>query len=141
MYMDELNLASNLKAIVFKLPHKIRDRWRSVASDMQTRNNTRVTFHNLVEFLEKQVRIYSDPVFGNILDGPQSQDKSRPLPKPKSTGNFATTIDQLNQPVHCGFCRGTHTLPQCSSLRKKWNLFWMSCKRTHQQELQKAPDM
>lgn len=121
MYMDELNLASNLKAIMFKLPHKIRDRWRSVASNMQTENNTRVTFHNLVEFLEKQVRIYSDPVFGNILDGSQSKDKSKFPLKTKSTGNFATRIDHVAQTVNCEFCKGKHALSQCSSLRTKSN--------------------
>lgn len=50
----------------------------------------------MVDFLERQVKILTDPVFGDIKDTPTaSKDgrKSKSLPFPKTKGStFATTV-------------------------------------------------
>ena len=65
-YMDELDVASNLKAVALKLPFKVREKWRTLACDLQERRHGRVRLLDLVDFCDKQVRIYSDPIFGNL---------------------------------------------------------------------------
>lgn len=65
-YMKELDLPSNLRSIIQKLPYKLRDKWRNVACDLQERRGERATFTDLVGFIERQVKIASDPVFGCI---------------------------------------------------------------------------
>ena len=57
MYMKELDMPSNLKSIVMKLSYKLREKWRSVACDLQEQNGCRVMFTDLVTFVEKQVKI------------------------------------------------------------------------------------
>lgn len=62
---------------------------------------------DLVDLCDKQVRIYSDPIFGNLtadsLPHQVKQEVSSKLspPTPKSTGSFATSIDSSAQPAHC----------------------------------------
>lgn len=67
-YMNELNLATNMQAILAKLPYKLRERWRIVAYDLQERRNDQAYFSDIVDFIERQVKIIMDPVFGNIQD-------------------------------------------------------------------------
>ena len=56
-YMDELNLPSNLRLLVAKLPYKIRERWRTHAFDIREKDGTKAKFGDLVGFLERQARI------------------------------------------------------------------------------------
>lgn len=67
-YMYELDMPANVLTIVKKLPYKLRDRWRTMACEIQERRNQRATFSDMVNFIEKQVRTVTDPVFGNIQD-------------------------------------------------------------------------
>ena len=66
-YMEEMNVPSNLKHLVMKCPYKVRERWRAVACDTQERRGCRV-FPDFVNFLERQVKILSHPIFGNVQD-------------------------------------------------------------------------
>lgn len=68
LYMTELDLPSNMKQLVSKLPFKLREKWRSTVCDIIERTKQRPRFYDLVEFIEKQARIIQDPVFGNIQD-------------------------------------------------------------------------
>ena len=70
-YMSELNMPANMLTIVKKLPYKLRDKWRTVACDIHERSHHRATFPDIVDFVERQVKITADPVFGNIQDTPK----------------------------------------------------------------------
>lgn len=50
-YLHELDIPSNMLVVMKNLPYRLRDKWRSVACDIQERNNRRVTFKNMVDFL------------------------------------------------------------------------------------------
>jgi len=56
-YMNELNVASTLKAIVMKLPFKLRDKWRAKAQEL-LEGNSKITFADLVQFIERQANIW-----------------------------------------------------------------------------------
>lgn len=67
-YMDKINVASNLKRPVMKLLFKLREKWRIAACELQERRGNRATFPDLVNFIEQEVKILSNPVFGNIQE-------------------------------------------------------------------------
>lgn len=67
-YMYELDMPSNLLTIIKKLAYKHRDRWRTVACELQERCGQRATFTDIVDFIQRQVKIASDPLFGDIQD-------------------------------------------------------------------------
>lgn len=55
-YMEEFDNAANMRAIIAKLPYKLRERWRSVVCGIQDRENRRAKFNDLVDFNNKQVK-------------------------------------------------------------------------------------
>lgn len=135
--VGDLNVPTNMQTIVKKLPYKLRDRWRSVACELQEKFNRRATFHDIVNFVEKQVKIASDPLFGDIQDSAGTGRKefkpvkSRSGPKPKGS-SFATTVapaERRVEPVNksekdlpakvCSFCGAGHVLDVCLLLDKK----------------------
>ncbi len=100
--MDELNLPSNMRLLISKVPYKIKEKWRSHAFDIKERTGARATFGDLVHFLERQARILQDPIFGDLRDASSSKRTSKTTIsscKPtvssiqKSKGSsFATTV-------------------------------------------------
>lgn len=77
IYMEEMDNAANLRAIVVKLPYKLREKWRSVACEIQQKQNVRVKFKDLVEFINKQARIALHPVFGDIKESSTSKGQAK----------------------------------------------------------------
>lgn len=77
-----------MQTVVKKLPYKLRDRWRH-ACDLQDKFHRRMTFCDIVEFIERQVKVASDPLFGDIQDSPAvarkdvRSSKSQPYSKTK----------------------------------------------------------
>lgn len=65
-YLEELNMPANMKILSQKLPYKLKEKWRTKASDIFERTGQRACFPDIVNFIEKQVSLTSDPVFGNI---------------------------------------------------------------------------
>ncbi|KAK0145483.1 hypothetical protein N1851_015620 [Merluccius polli] len=102
--MQELNMSANLLIIIKKLPYRLRDKWRSVACDFQERYKQRATFRDLVNYLEKQVRIATDPVFGDIRDTPTPSKDGRSFmskpPHPRIKGRNIPHQNDINQWHH-----------------------------------------
>lgn len=68
--MQELDMPSSMKVIVSNLPFKLRERWRTTAYDILETHKRRALFKDLVLFIERHVKILSDPLFGDIKDAP-----------------------------------------------------------------------
>lgn len=137
-YMCELNMPANMMIIIKKLPYRLRDKWRTMACELQERRNQRVSFIDIVNFIEHQVKVVMDPVFGNIQDDPVAKNKdvkSKFLSRPgiKRT-SFATTVIPASKGSEsektgevkvgpdkkkCLFCEGAHTLGMCPQLGKQ----------------------
>ena len=104
--------------------------------------NQRAHFVDVVAFLEKQVRILSDPIFGNIeLRVPQNVTASKPCNKFKMQtksfrgkgSSFATTVMPVNSSdenahtsnakrqgvLYCSCCTWTHLLEKCQHFQHK----------------------
>lgn len=75
-YMEELDNVANLKAIVAKLPFKLRERWRGVVCHKQEECDRRVKFKDLADFIHKQAKVALHPVFGDIKDNMASKTSS-----------------------------------------------------------------
>lgn len=135
-YLNDLNTPTNMLEIIKKLLYKLRDRWRCHACNLRERYNRRARFMDIANFVEKQVKILTDPVFGNIQDTATStkQRKHKPLPCSSIRGtSFTATVNRVEriaQPVSktkdikpaakkiCPCCTGGHTLDVCARLEK-----------------------
>lgn len=125
-FMEELDTVSNMRSIAFKLPYKLRERWRTKAFELQEQRRNKVKMVDLVCFIEKQANIVSDPIFGDIQDSSPSKGKPKIL-KPKSKGSFATyvhvnspqTTSKDSQPMSCLYCNNGHNLMSCLQFGKQ----------------------
>ena len=138
-YMDELNVASNLKLLVSKFPYKLRERWRTVAYE-SIKKNIRIRFIHLVEFLETQFSMLVHPIFGDINDPAPAKvvTPSARMPNTKTfEKTFVTTVTPAEeqvalQPVQtqkanhhvvglssCSFCADKHEITDCKRFNSK----------------------
>ncbi|XP_024116907.1 uncharacterized protein LOC112138581, partial [Oryzias melastigma] len=137
-YLHDPNVPANMLSVIKKLPYKIRDKWRTAACELQERTGRRCEFSDITEFIEKQVKVLTDPVFGNIQDAPPG---SRSLTKPPSQirfgmkeSSFGTMVTPVSDKFRtetqekkctqmlrkkCLFCGEDHTLDSCEQLEKK----------------------
>lgn len=69
-YVQELDMPVHMRTILSKLPFKLRGQWRTVAHDILERTHDRAHIFDLVQFIERRVKILSDPLFGDIQDPP-----------------------------------------------------------------------
>ncbi|KAL7878886.1 hypothetical protein AOLI_G00098600 [Acnodon oligacanthus] len=74
-YMEELDRSVNMRSIISKLPYKLREWWRAIACGILDKQQCRVKFSDLVDFVNRQAREASHPVFGSIMEGPRNQAK------------------------------------------------------------------
>ena len=141
-YLDEMDNPTNLRTMVSKLPYKMRERWRAGAFDIKERSGRRAKFADLVKYIDRQAKIASDPLFGNIPDSHPStsgktEQKGRYPPKKEIRGSsFATNVSAESkgpQEMHakpaisskttsafdkpCLYCQQPHTLAACSKIK------------------------
>lgn len=123
-HMDELNIASNLKLLLSKVPYKLRERWRTLVFEYEQKK-TRVKFKHLVEFLDKQANILLHPIFGDFKDlapakGTATSPRmisSKTHKKASATSMASTVSKNYTQPSTlptCSFCGDPHSLISCS---------------------------
>lgn len=65
-YMRELDMPANMRTVILKLPYKLREKWKVLACKILERFNRRAQFTDIVTFIGHQVKIVSDPIFGDI---------------------------------------------------------------------------
>lgn len=128
--MEELNVTSNMRIIMMKMPYRLRERWRVVACELQEHRGYRALFHDLVNFIEKQVKIMSDPLFGDIHESKVDTGKRSLKVKGQKykESSFATVTADVepeqpqtvpgNQKDPCLCCQGAHLLGECNKLKR-----------------------
>lgn len=133
VHMKELDMPSNMRSIIMKLPYKLREKWRAVACELQEQTDQRAAFTDLVAFIEQQVKIASGPHFGNIQDlqSGTSSKASTSIKLKKRRSTFATNVTAVKEVkyqhahktpvVHsCLFCeQRSHLLDSCSQFKAK----------------------
>ncbi len=132
--------ACNMRKIICKLPFKLRERWRARAHDIMEASGDRAHFGDVVAFIERHVRILSDPIFGDIdAVSPKpvtltTTNKFKLQPKSGVKGSsFATTITPMDsvenkatvkdaekqEVLSCPCCSRAHTLEKCQQFKGK----------------------
>lgn len=86
--MEALSLPSNLRLLVSKLPFKLRERWWSTSFDILEHRQTRATFSDLVDFIEKQAMIMQGLLFGYIQQPLPTKKTLNPNPVSDSKLSF-----------------------------------------------------
>ena len=142
-YMQELDMPINMRAIMSKLPFKLRERWRTIAFDILEKTEHRALFKDLVKFLERHVRIISDPLYGDISDLTTFNSFIPEANRPKSdqgnrinANSFATNIASMESmenngewrnasqgldstvELGCMCCTQGHSLQQCQQFKQ-----------------------
>lgn len=147
--LRELENSTNLRQIASKLPFRLRDKWRVNVCNMQDQDK-RVTYKDLVEFIEKQSRAMLDPVFGDLSSSSTAEAKRFLKPKAQTVGSkpndrtsFATTVAHVPDTRNnewklerkqkqqnpnssaferpCLFCEKNHTFEHCELFQSKPN--------------------
>lgn len=105
---------------------------------METTND-RAHFSHMVAFIERRVKILSDPLFGNIQDsssvGGKNDIKFKLQPRERTKGNVvATTVASMDSPEsnletistlenmkdrQCLYCERSHALEECKQFQRK----------------------
>ena len=124
--LKELDNPQILKVVVEKLPQNMQDRWRRLGYSITEDMRRLVKFADLVEFVEREAAIATDPVFGReetMKDAHKTKTLAEKAPKRSS---FATGV---RDPVEvdraqssgrrCYFCQGPHMLHDCQVLLQK----------------------
>lgn len=65
-YLDKLNMPANMRTIIQKLPHKLREKWRVTACEISETQVCRSGFRDVVKVIKHQVKIISGPILGDI---------------------------------------------------------------------------
>ena len=124
--LSEMESPQIMKMIVEKLQPSMQDRWRRLGYSITENQRRLVRFADLVDFVEREAAIATDPVFGR-------DEVTRDTSRMRTTGDktakrssFATGIrksDEASQAQSsvrkCYFCRGPHMLHDCPNLMKK----------------------
>lgn len=146
-FIDELQNATNMKVLVSKLPFRLRDKWRVAVFNIGEKCDRRLTFKDLLEFLEKQATTTSDPVYGEAQAPKERVIAKTSKPVYRSKANVATSVVPLSeqisskiQPSHnqirpekenavqnsCVFCNKRYFIEHCDSFirkitKKRWS--------------------
>ncbi|KAK7925238.1 hypothetical protein WMY93_007548 [Mugilogobius chulae] len=142
-FMEELDNTANMRAIIAKLPYKLRERWRTYACGVHEWDQRRAKFEDLVDFVNKQAKEALHPLFGDIKDGAaKGQAKSQTderlqkrfsSRKAFTTAATITSFQDANPKAKnkvgdtqvcafskpCLFCQGAeHVMEQCKKMKK-----------------------
>ena len=143
-YSSKFDQLDNIQRLIFKLPYSMRERWHRVVDDIMELQGRPVKFDNLVSFIDREARIATNPVFGQISEsskmveaqsGKGTVQKLLPKSRELSLAAQVNTDHGLNTeadrnidtsqympsaaPISdsCCFCNFSHALEDCRSLR------------------------
>lgn len=138
-YLHELSMLSNMLTLIRKQPYKYRDKWQTLTCELQEGHSRKANSIDITNFIERQVKILTDPVFGNIQDLPsltldKGVNKSNLTSRAGIKGtSFATTVMAVENKAKpgtrkehvesarrtCMCCGGGHILDLSSQFGKK----------------------
>ncbi|KAL0150819.1 hypothetical protein M9458_051514 [Cirrhinus mrigala] len=65
-YMDEMDNPTNVRIVISKLPFKLKEKWRGKAFEIQEKRGRRARFADLVDFIDREAKVVTDPLYGEI---------------------------------------------------------------------------
>jgi hypothetical protein len=123
---NELDHVSSIRVLVSKLPYRMKDKWRNIVDNIEEVKMRSVKFNDLVDFIDKQARVETNPAYGDIRDdNPTSAPNKGRNPRFK---NLATTTTEnvdkektaAKKKRWCHSCESdSHSTEVCRALLKK----------------------
>ena len=124
--LTEVNHPKNLQRIVSKLPYALQEGWRRSAFTL-TRKNKKPSFKDVVEFVEKEVEVATDPVFGTAEmaaasggSGPSHVNETEEaVIRKKPKVYMIKTSGEAANDEYCPCCKTYHDLETCEDMLQK----------------------
>lgn len=123
----EIEHPKTMRKILEKLPYFMQDRWRRVADRIWESGFRRILFSDLVDFIDEESRIMSNPLFGRHLLGQRKDSKSQGTEeKPRMVSKDRTrakiscsAVTGEGRPqMTCMYCGKQHYLDECEDILK-----------------------
>ena len=115
--LRETDHPRTLRKIVEKLPFHLHDRWRRVADAAMENRGRRVTFSDLVEFVDREARIAANPLYGRQkMEASRSSSSTKETQRQRTKYGLATSVQVQSS---CIYCKRAHRLEDCEALRRK----------------------
>ena len=116
----ELDHPGLLRSVMDKLPPHLQERWRRTAVQIQDSGRI-VVFEDLASFVEKEVKIASDPLFGRHINEHNAAKSYTHAKSDKAhkTSCLATNVAETSQKYKCWCCSEDHLLDDCPELQKQ----------------------
>ena len=136
-YLSKIDNPDSLRRIVNRLPYDARKRWRFTADNISEREGRQVTLDDIANFVEREARAATHPVFGDISDNLKDKEfyKKKPPPIRPKGSNFGIQTGQHDvdkdgqdekrkesghfRPVKCIFCHSSHVLQECKMFQQR----------------------
>lgn len=144
-FMEEMDDPTNMRVVISKLPYKMREKWRITAFEINEAGRGRARFSHLVNFIDRQAKVALDPLFGDVIESPQTfkgKEKATKERSVKKTGHresmFATGVQDTTMEATakksspskgvltafqkpCLFCQKSHALSVCTKIKELTN--------------------
>jgi hypothetical protein len=65
-YMSKVENPDNLRAVITRLPFELRRKWRNLVDKINEHDERDIVFQDIVDFVEREARTVSHPIFGDI---------------------------------------------------------------------------
>ena len=116
----EVEHPKTMREILKKLPDGLQEKWCRKVDKINEFSRRKVMFEDLVQFIEDEARIASNPVFGrrHFMNDQFKNDRFK-----KENNHFrrkeASTFNAVNQKsVKCWHCQGNHYIDKCENLKQ-----------------------
>jgi hypothetical protein len=104
-HLADINATDNLRRIVKRLPDRLIDAWKIVASDLREKGET-PSLEHISRFLRKRVKAEFDPDFGDI----QKSESQKPVDERKG---IHWTQRETKRTLKCYVCSEDHRVIEC----------------------------
>ena len=139
-FLSDLDSMEVLKQVSSKLPSYSGVKWCRHAFELKKNHGRAVTFHDLVNFVEKEADLATDPVFSpDVLKSerkrPPEKDQKAGRRNPRQPPNLNSMVTNTGDPSKtntpkpdpkgpskpkiCPVCSKDHTLSSCDEFKKK----------------------
>ena len=109
-HLADINATDNLRRIVKRLPDRLIDAWKIVASDLREKGET-LSLEHISRFLRKRVKAEFDPDFGDI----QKSESQKPVDERKG---IHSTQRETKRTLKCYVCSEDHRVIECPVFAK-----------------------
>ncbi|XP_043222648.1 uncharacterized protein LOC122381925 [Amphibalanus amphitrite] len=115
----ETDHPKTMRKIIEKLPYNLQDQWRRLADHIHEQEHRRARFEDIVDFVEREVRIQTNPMFGrqHSVSRTREQEGQRRKVQTVSATVIEPGAQQRRGSLKCLFCSKAHYLDQCEEFR------------------------